>query len=720
MRETAPSDEGDFSEDDEVELSELRPLSIRQGEGSEEFENELPDEGEETAAHNRRLCLIRAVFCLSAEGVVAAIALLFFLHPTSISHLFSHGGKGVEEHVRSFTHSEAYNELKALSTIENVKHGAVASDHPVCSEIGIMILRDQGGNAVDAAVATALCLGVANPASSGIGGGAFILIHADMTSHQEKVQNEDYVSPSFIDARDPDDTTSDLNTTGKVTEVIDCRETAPAAARTKMFKGKAQDASTWGGLAIAVPGELRGLELAHSRHGVLAWSEVVEPAMKLARDGVRVGPHLAGDIPGYWNQNDGLLSVLTKQNDKITMLEEGDTMTQPTLAATLEAVMTKGADALYNGYRADHLAHDIHQAGGIMTAQDLRNYRPTLRSPLIARDVNGFTLVGAPPPSSGGATIIGAARFLAGYKQSRSQYSSALSKHRMVEAMRHAFSIRMSLSDPSFRMEVTNDAVNDLVCGQYMEKLRRSTLDNTTLPLSQYGGKKWAQLNDNQGGSEADDADEGDRRRAARRFGYLEDHGTTHLSVVDRDGNAVAMTSSVNTLFGSGVVSQSTGIFLNSQMDDFANPGVPNYFGLQPSEANYIKPRKKPLSSMSPTLVFRQRHKKATDLGEFFMALGASGGPKIITAVLQSFLNFANGMSLFDAIIHPRLHDQLLYHESLVTLYEKTQVHEDFKIEVPDAIKQGLEARGHKIHSVGTCFVSLVDLRRHGRLQLLF
>jgi gamma-glutamyltranspeptidase len=301
--------------------------------------------------------------------------------------------------------------------------------------------------------------------------------------------------------------------------------------------------------------------------------------MKLARDGVIVGPHLAGDIPDYWNWNDGLLSVLTRHNDGKTMLEEGDTMTQPTLAATLEAVMTKGADAIYNGYRAGQLAHDIQRAGGIITIHDLHNYRPTLRSPLIARDVDGFTLVGAPPPSSGGAAIIGAARFLAGYKQSKSQYSGALSKHRMVEAMRHAFSIRMSLSDPSFNTEVTKAAVNDLVRGTYMDELRWSTLDNSTLPLSHYGGEKWAQLNDDQGGSEAKDADEGDRRRIARRFGYLEDHGTSHLSVVDKDGNAVAMTSSVNTLFGSGVVSESTGIFLNSQMDDFSTPGKPNYYG---------------------------------------------------------------------------------------------------------------------------------------------
>jgi len=234
-------------------------------------------------------------------------------------------------------------------------------------------------------------------------------------------------------------------------------------------------------------------------------------------------------------------------------------LTQPQLADTLEAVMQNGANAVYTGYRASKLARDIQKAGGIISIHDLHNYKPTLRSPLIAKDVHGFTLVGAPPPSSGGAAIIGAARFLVGYKERRSQFGTALSKHRMVEAMRHAFAIRMSLSDPLYHTNDTNAAVRALIHGKHMEALRGFTMDNDTLPLSRYGGI-WAKLTDGQGNDQVGmDAKVSDR--------WLENHGTTHLSVVDKDGNAVAITSSLNTIFGSGVVSESTGILLNNQMD---------------------------------------------------------------------------------------------------------------------------------------------------------
>ena len=211
-----------------------------------------------------------------------------------------------------------------------------------------------------------------------------------------------------------------------------------------------------------------------------------------------------------------------------------------------------------------------------MTTDDLESYRATLRSPLIAHDVSGFTLVGVPPPSSGGGTVIGAARFLSGYLTPFVSFADTLSKHRMVEALRHAFAIRMSLSDPAFHTNVTMDAANDLVHGPYMEQLRKISRDNDTLPLSMYGGPKWAQLNDSDDKGIGTDAHEGDRRRSlrqelsdrelARRFGYLDDHGTSHLTVIDKDRNAVSITSSINTIFGSGVLSESTGIFLNSQV----------------------------------------------------------------------------------------------------------------------------------------------------------
>jgi gamma-glutamyltranspeptidase len=466
-------------------------------------------------------------------------------------------------------HSTHQTYLTFSLKVEDLEYGAVASDHSACSEVGLKIMRDDGGNAVDAAVATALCLGVANPASSGIGGGAFILIHNDMAVHKSKTS-----SPDFIDARDP----KDLQRQGtKVTEVIDCREVAPANATTDMFVGLPKNASEIGGLAIAVPGELKGLELAHARHGRLSWAQVVEPASQLALDGIPVGAHLAKDIAENFEKGN-IRSVLTKNNDMKTPLKEGDILRQPELGQTLLAIMEHGADAMYKGSTGKQLARDVQKAGGILTADDLSNYKPTLRSPLIAENVAGFTLVGVPPPSSGGAAVIGAARFLSGYLTPFVSFADTLSKHRMVEALRHAFAIRMSLSDPAFNTNTTLEAVRDLTQGSYMEQLRKLTLDNDTLPLSVYGGSKWTQLHDSEGKAQGIDAHEGDRRRRlgsvdelsgrelARRFGYLEDHGTSHLSIIDKDRNAVSITTTINTYFGSGVLSESTGIFLNSQV----------------------------------------------------------------------------------------------------------------------------------------------------------
>jgi gamma-glutamyltranspeptidase len=310
-------------------------------------------------------------------------------------------------------------------------------------------------------------------------------------------------------------------------------------------------------------------------------------------------------------------------------------------------------------------------------------------------------MVGVPPPSSGGAAVIGAARFLAGYDDEINP------DHRLVEAMKHAFAIRMSLSDPAFHSGINvTEAVDDLVSGGYMETLRRATSDYNVLPLSQYGGTKWALLNNSQGNGEATDANEGDRRRLLRirdaqnpNFGYLEDKGTTHLSVVDREHNAVSITSSVNTHFGSGVVLGNSGILMNSQMDDFSTPGRPNFFGLQPSEANYIVPSKKPLSSMSPFLVFKETRKSR--VGDLAMALGASGGPKIITAVLQTFVNYAfKKMPLFEAVANPRLHDQLLYHSNAVTLYEKAKIG-TAKIEASERTRLELANTHHTLLGLG-------------------
>ena len=465
--------------------------------------------------------------------------------------------------------------LKPSSYLDSLPNGAVAADHIVCSQTGNEILQ-KGGNAVDAAVATALCLGVANPASSGLGGGAFLLIHSDRKHYESKDPN---TFPPFDDQRSDsdEDEKEDLD---KITEVIDCRETAPESASRDMFsEDQPQDASSIGGLAVAIPGELRGLELAHSRHGKLNWASVVEPAIHLARDGITISPHLARDIKDVAKKVKAMGLNFPELRRFLTMnhddwdnhLKAGELLKNPQLAKTLEIIAKEGSKGFYTQQIAENLVNDVQSAGGIISMTDLEQYLPTLRSPLHA-DVNGYTIVGVPPPSSGGATIIGAARFLSGYQMPLAGAADTLSIHRMVEALRHAFAIRMSLSDPAFRANVTLAAVQDLVAGSYMESLRKTSKDDTTLSISKYGGEKWAQMNDHevQVNDDIADAHEGDRRllrRLARRFGYLEDNGTSHLSVIDKDGNAVAITTSVNQIFGSYVFSESTGVLLGNTMD---------------------------------------------------------------------------------------------------------------------------------------------------------
>ena len=561
------------------------------------------------------------------------------------------------------------------SSLEDLPNAAVASDHPVCSKVGNDILQHKGGNAVDAAVATVLCLGVANPASSGLGGGSFLLVRSSRSHFEEKQKrngNGNSHLPVFDDARDPNANGNHDDDPEFITEAIDCREVAPEESSRDMYNGLPVSASELGGLAVPVPGELRGLELAHARHGRLPWSAVVEPSVVLARDGVVVGRHLASFIELLFtimlpiiakNSDDGVnngiagitsyLSSSRNVNSNINsnsdthdgstppeFLREGEILRNPPLAQTLSEIAEHGADAFYKGRIAENLVKDVRAAGGILTLNDMESYRAVLRTPVTA-SVSGYTLVGVPPPSSGGAVVIAIARFLSGYAEPFANNDDGLSVHRMAEGMRHAFAIRMSLSDPAYHTNLTKDAVRDLTTTEYMESLRNLTHDDNVLSLSHYGGPKWALLHDEDGTKEAEDAHEGDRRhrtrrklsqeqgssesdfsdggdgtssiksnikskhqnregsdqlhrRLARPFGYLEDSGTSHLSVVDRDGNAVAFTSSINNIFGSKVYSETTGVLLGNTMDDFGIPtGASNVYGLRPSEANFIVPGKR-------------------------------------------------------------------------------------------------------------------------------
>ena len=531
--------------------------------------------------------------------------------------------------------------------------GAVAADEPRCSAVGADALAD-GGSAVDAAVAAALCLGVTHPHSSGVGGGAFMVVYSNNGS----------------------------------SEVLEFRERAPNAASRDMFANVSNVStgdgsasvvenasrarpSEVGGAAAAVPAELHGLRLAWERHGVLPWSRLVEPAAALA-DGFAVGPELARAIA---ENADALRRFPATKAVFLhadgSPLREGDVCRNEALARTLRRVASEGPSVLRSGALAEALARDIRDAGGVMTAEDLASYEPRVLEPLRA-DALGYTVLGVPPPSSGGAAVAQILEFVSGFaKPLASAPDGALGTHRLVEAFKHAFAMRMNLGDPEVPPPNTSNvpnisgAVRDMLSPAFNAALRAMTKDDATLPLGAYGA----------------------------RWNLVEDHGTTHVSVVDADRNAVAMTSTINTPFGSKVVSRSTGILLNNEMDDFSVPNETNHYGLAPSAANFIAPRRRPLSSMSPTVVLDANH----DPPRVVAVAGASGGPRIITAVAQVLLNvLARGMSPLDAVVAPRVHHQLVPNVVFAEILDGT-VGDGAPRRVDAATAAALRDRGHVV-----------------------
>ncbi|KAL4444378.1 hypothetical protein ABPG75_012115 [Micractinium tetrahymenae] len=515
--------------------------------------------------------------------------------------------------------------------------GVVAADHGRCSDIGAAVLAEQG-SAVDAAIAAALCQGLLNPMASGVGGGHFMLI------------------------RLPNGTA----------EVIDAREVAPAAANETMYTGLPERASVDGGLAVAVPLELRGLWAAHQRHGRLPWPRLLQPAIDLAENGFPAHPYLVASLSGedqqraLQNFTAARDTFLIKQGSKWRAPRVNETCCKrPQLAALLQAVADEGPDVLYTGRFAPKLVSDIQAAGGIITAADLAAADITIREP-IRRHIWGLDWLAAPPPSSA-VTVLAAMQMLAGFDQPLAG-SGALGVHRLVEAMKHAFALRMNLGDPG------PDAVNPFVQltpilgaladPDFISSLRSEILNNGTLPMNAYGGR-W---------------------NVTAAGLHPEDHGTSHLSVVDANRMAVSMTTTVNSAFGSKVLSPSTGILLNNQMDDFSSPGRPNIYGIPPSPANFIRPGKKPFSSMSPLI--------AEQGGQLVLAIGASGGPRIISAVLQAVVRLvAYGEGLFSAVANPRLHHQLAPNKLFVEDWNTTGVSFQFD----SSIAARLAARGHEV-----------------------
>lgn len=501
----------------------------------------------------------------------------------------------------------AHNPRSAWSA-EGVIHqqGVVAADHPLASEAGVEILR-QGGNVVDAAVATGFALSVLRPASSGLGGGGFMVI---------------------------------WNRDKRLATAIDYRERAPAKATREMYfdphqpKAQIPDLSYHGPLAVAVPGHVAGLCYAHARYGRLRLEQILAPAIRLATEGFPADPHdletqaeVLGEMRKQPELRDRYRALYNLYLQGGRQLRLGDRIRSPQ-AEILKLISRQGAKAFYEG----EIAQAIVAAAGAdkqwLSLNDLRAYQPVERKPLSGT-FDGYELITMPPPSSGGVALLEALNMLQAVELAHSERrivavnrQAPSTLHTLTEILKHAFADRAEfLGDPDF----VPVPVDRLTSSGYAKELANRINWDSTQPPESYG-----------------------------RYSPPKDSGTTHFSVMDGAGNAVACTETVNTLFGSWVVEPRFGIVLNNEMDDFAAvPGTPNAFGLIQGEANSVQAGKRPLSSMTPTIVIKD--------GKAVHALGASGGPKIISATFQVLLNLTrHEMPPDKAVIAPRLHHQWL------------------------------------------------------------
>lgn len=518
--------------------------------------------------------------------------------------------------------------------------GAVAAEHPRAAEIGVAMLA-QGGNAVDAAIATAYAVCVLNPSSCGIGGGGFMLVH---------------------------ETDGDVH-------ALDYRETAPAMAHRDLYRHGDQvfaELSKRGGLAVAVPGEVAGLEIARERFARLPRQTLMAPAIALARDGFPIGPHLAKEIGNNLTALRAAPALAALFLDAAgSPRPEGSLLTMPALAATLERVAAEGADGFYRGPVAAELGFAVRDAGGILSTTDLASYQPHWRHALRG-SYRGFEVFTMPPPSSGGV-VLEILNVLSGDDLAALGARSPAYLHLLAEAMRHGFADRARwYGDPEF----TQVPIDTLTSLAYAKSLRARIRDDATSPDDQYGSKP--------------------------------DAGTTHLSVIDGEGMAVGCTTTINTGFGAMLMGGTTGVLLNNEMDDFAiAPGVPNSFGLIGGEANAIAPGKRPLSSMSPVIVRAG--------GKPRLVAGGSGGPLIISATLQTVIGILDfNLDPAAALAAPRIHHQWAP-AALVT-----------ETDLEPETAAALTARGHTIRRVpfagavsvvgvkDSVFVAASDQRKQG------
>ncbi|WP_245585180.1 gamma-glutamyltransferase [Solimonas flava] len=512
--------------------------------------------------------------------------------------------------------------LAALADAQPVraKQAMVVSAQHLATQVGVDVLK-RGGNAVDAAVAVGYALAVVHPCCGNVGGGGFMLIHL----------------------------------AGGQNLFLDFREQAPGKATPTMFQDEAGNVvrgrSTDTYLGVGVPGTVMGLEAARAKFGTMSRSALIAPALALARDGyvleqgdVNILNTRVADFAKYPN----VAAIFLRDGQPYAA---GETLRQPQLARTLAQIDAGGVAAFYRGPIASALVDASERNGGILTLRDFADYQVRWETPLNC-GFRGYTVVSAPPPSSGGTTVCQILQIVDPYPLQRWGYGAAASVHHLAEAARRAFADRNTyLGDPAF----VRNPIAQLLAPAHAAALRQTIRADRATPSSEIRGSLGA--------------DEGEH--------------TTHYSVVDRWGNAVAVTYTINYLFGIAQIAGDTGFFLNNEMDDFtAKPGVANSFGLVQGKVNQIEPGKRPLSSMSPTIVLKG--------GKPFMVTGSPGGSTIISTVMQSVVNvIAFGMNMQQAVDAPRLHmqwlpDQINVEPGLLTA----------------EVRQQLEAMGHTIREV--------------------
>lgn len=515
--------------------------------------------------------------------------------------------------------------------------GMVVSGHPLASKVGVEILK-KGGNAVDAAIATQLALAVVYPRAGNIGGGGFMVYRS---------------------------ATGELNT-------LDYREKAPAAAFKDMYldaSGNPTRQSLEGHLASGVPGTVDGLFESHKKYGKLNFSKLIQPAIDLAQKGFDI----TRDEATRLNSTKALFEKYNGKNAlvKNEAWQEGDKLIQPELAWTLTQIKLRGREGFYTGSVADKIVTEMKSANGIITHEDLKNYHSKWRAALTT-DYKGYRVISMPPPSSGGVALSQLLKMVEPYPINTWGYRDPRTVHLMIEAERRAYADRSQYLGDADYYPVPLDSLLNKSYLKY--RMRDFNPEHASPSNSIYAGNfKMA----------------------------LEHFETTHLSVVDKDGNAVSVTTTLNGNFGSKVIVDGAGFLLNNEMDDFsAKPGVPNMFGLIGAEANSIQPGKRMLSSMTPTIIEKD--------GKLFMVLGSPGGSTIITSVFQVMLNVIEWkMGMAEAVAASRFHHQWLPDEIMMETKS-----------FDEGLKSKLTELGHKMRDIRS--IGLVDailVKKGGMLE---